>query len=84
MGDGRALQARSTAKAASLKARACTSCRSIPSIRIACSERLQAGTSHNLGDNFARAFETQFLDESGEQVQRPACPTDTPLPCCCS
>jgi hypothetical protein len=29
---------------------------------------VQAGTSHNLGDNFARAFETQFLDESGEQV----------------
>ena len=27
--------------------------------------RAQAGTSHNLGDNFARAFETQFLDESG-------------------
>ncbi len=28
---------------------------------------LQAGTSHNLGDNFARAFKTQYLDESGER-----------------
>lgn len=27
---------------------------------------LQAGTSHNLGDNFARAFNTRYLDESGE------------------
>lgn len=27
---------------------------------------LQAGTSHNLGDNFARAFNTRFLDEAGE------------------
>jgi prolyl-tRNA synthetase len=27
---------------------------------------LQSGTSHNLGDNFARAFGTQFLDESNE------------------
>ena len=26
---------------------------------------LQAGTSHNLGQNFARAFELQFQDESG-------------------
>lgn len=26
----------------------------------------QAGTSHNLGDNFARAFGTQYLDEHGE------------------
>ncbi|KAK7380359.1 hypothetical protein VNO78_32867 [Psophocarpus tetragonolobus] len=26
---------------------------------------LQAGTSHNLGQNFARAFGTQFTDESG-------------------
>eukprot|EP00899_Mesostigma_viride_P000109 jgi/Mesvir1/10099/Mv06972-RA.1 len=26
---------------------------------------LQAGTSHNLGQNFARAFNTQFLDEDG-------------------
>ncbi len=25
---------------------------------------LQAGTSHNLGDNFARAFDTQYLDEN--------------------
>lgn len=28
---------------------------------------LQAGTSHNLGQNFSRAFETQFLDSQGEQ-----------------
>eukprot|EP00889_Picochlorum_renovo_P004609 jgi/Picre1/31639/NNA_006990.t1 len=28
---------------------------------------LQAGTSHNLGDNFARAFKTQYLDENGER-----------------
>ena len=27
---------------------------------------LQAGTSHNLGDNFARAFDTTFLDDQGE------------------
>jgi len=27
---------------------------------------LQAGTSHNLGDNFARAFGTQFQDRDGE------------------
>lgn len=27
---------------------------------------LQAGTSHNLGDNFARAFGTRYLDESGQ------------------
>jgi len=27
---------------------------------------LQSGTSHNLGDNFARAFETQYLDENNE------------------
>lgn len=27
---------------------------------------LQAGTSHNLGTNFAKAFETRFLDEKGE------------------
>lgn len=26
---------------------------------------LQAGTSHNLGQNFAKAFETTFLDETG-------------------
>tara|TARA_B110000977_G_scaffold200919_1_gene293177 strand:+ start:15272 stop:17206 length:1935 start_codon:yes stop_codon:yes gene_type:complete len=26
---------------------------------------LQAGTSHNLGDNFAKAFDTVFLDETG-------------------
>ncbi|KAH7443450.1 hypothetical protein KP509_02G035100 [Ceratopteris richardii] len=28
---------------------------------------LQAGTSHNLGQNFSRAFNTQFLDSQGEQ-----------------
>lgn len=28
---------------------------------------LQAGTSHNLGDNFARAFKTQYLNETGER-----------------
>ncbi|CAL9008730.1 unnamed protein product [Prunus brigantina] len=28
---------------------------------------LQAGTSHNLGQNFSRAFETQFTDESGQR-----------------
>lgn len=28
---------------------------------------LQAGTSHNLGDNFAKAFEVQYTDENGEQ-----------------
>jgi prolyl-tRNA synthetase len=27
---------------------------------------LQSGTSHNLGDNFARAFGTEFLDENNE------------------
>ncbi|KAL1308525.1 hypothetical protein HN51_050490 [Arachis hypogaea] len=27
---------------------------------------LQAGTSHNLGQNFSRAFGTQFLDETGQ------------------
>lgn len=27
---------------------------------------LQAGTSHNLGDNFARAFGTQYLDENND------------------
>lgn len=26
----------------------------------------QAGTSHNLGDNFARAFGTRYLDEAGQ------------------
>ena len=26
----------------------------------------QAGTSHDLGDNFAKAFNTRFLDEAGE------------------
>ena len=26
---------------------------------------LQAGTSHNLGDNFAKAFNTRYLDEAG-------------------
>ncbi|GBG71027.1 hypothetical protein CBR_g8325 [Chara braunii] len=28
---------------------------------------LQAGTSHNLAQNFAKAFGTQFLDENGER-----------------
>lgn len=28
---------------------------------------LQAGTSHNLGTNFAKAFGTQFIAESGER-----------------
>ena len=28
---------------------------------------LQAGTSHNLSTHFAKAFETQFLDQDGEQ-----------------
>ncbi|KAK1296730.1 hypothetical protein QJS10_CPB15g02162 [Acorus calamus] len=28
---------------------------------------LQAGTSHNLGQNFSKAFETQFQDESGQR-----------------
>jgi prolyl-tRNA synthetase len=28
---------------------------------------LQAGTSHNLGQNFARAFDIQFLDADGER-----------------
>ncbi|CAN6580864.1 unnamed protein product [Malus baccata var. baccata] len=28
---------------------------------------LQAGTSHNLGQNFSRAFQTQFTDESGQR-----------------
>ena len=28
----------------------------------------QAGTSHNLGDNFAKAFGTQFLNEAGDLV----------------
>ena len=28
---------------------------------------LQAGTSHNLGDNFAKAFDTTFLDENGKK-----------------
>ncbi len=28
---------------------------------------LQAGTSHNLGQNFAKAFDIKFLDESNEQ-----------------
>ncbi len=28
---------------------------------------LQAGTSHNLTDNFAKAFETKFLDKDGKQ-----------------
>lgn len=26
----------------------------------------QAGTSHNLGDNFAKAFNTRYLDEGGQ------------------
>ena len=28
---------------------------------------LQAGTSHNLGQNFAKAFDTTFLDETGDK-----------------
>jgi len=28
---------------------------------------LQAGTSHNLSDNFAKAFDTKFLDKDGKQ-----------------
>lgn len=28
---------------------------------------LQAGTSHNLSDNFAKAFETKYLDKDGKQ-----------------
>ena len=28
---------------------------------------LQAGTSHNFGDNFAEAFDIQFLDKDGKQ-----------------
>src|SRR4029077_13646245 len=28
---------------------------------------LQMGTSHELGQNFARAFDTTFLDDNGEQ-----------------
>ncbi|GJR43103.1 proline--tRNA ligase, chloroplastic/mitochondrial [Tanacetum coccineum] len=28
---------------------------------------LQAGTSHNLGQNFSRAFSTQFADENGQR-----------------
>jgi len=29
---------------------------------------VQAGTSHDLGDNFAKAFGTQFLNEAGDLV----------------
>ncbi|XP_059434470.1 proline--tRNA ligase, chloroplastic/mitochondrial [Corylus avellana] len=29
---------------------------------------LQAGTSHNLGQNFSRAFGTQFTDENGQRL----------------
>lgn len=29
---------------------------------------MQAGTSHNLGTNFAKAFNTRFLDEGGQLV----------------
>lgn len=29
---------------------------------------LQAGTSHNLGQNFSRAFGTQFADENGQRL----------------
>ena len=28
---------------------------------------LQAGTSHNLGDNFAQGFDIQFLDADGQR-----------------
>ena len=31
-------------------------------------DTVQAGTSHDLGDNFARAFGTQFLNEEGDLV----------------
>ena len=31
---------------------------------------LQAGTSHNLGQNFARAFDIQFQDRDGEVKYR--------------
>ena len=31
------------------------------------SKALQMGTSHELGQNFARAFETQYLDDAGTQ-----------------
>lgn len=31
-------------------------------------DRPQAGTSHELGDNFAKAFGTRFLNEVGELV----------------
>ena len=36
---------------------------------------LQAGTSHNLGDNFARAFGTQFQARGGSWAvaERPGC-----------
>jgi hypothetical protein len=32
-------------------------------VLLSCALLLQSGTSHNLGDNFARAFNTQFVDE---------------------
>ena len=28
---------------------------------------LQSGTSHNLGTNFAKAFDTQFLDQNSQR-----------------
>lgn len=28
---------------------------------------VQAGTTHDLGDNFARAFETKYLNENNEE-----------------
>ncbi|KAG0448018.1 hypothetical protein HPP92_028053 [Vanilla planifolia] len=39
-------------------------CAAIPVIA---EKALQAGTSHNLGQNFSRAFETQFTDENGQR-----------------
>ena len=32
-----------------------------------CCMPVQAGTTHNLGTNFAKAFGTRFLDASGQQ-----------------
>ena len=40
--------------------------RSSPAAALAVPCLPQAGTSHNLGDNFARAFGTRYLDEGGQ------------------
>ena len=49
----------------------CAPCSACADIMYSC--RTQSGTTHYLGDNFARAFNTQFLDEKGDQVgARPA------------